>query len=44
MKVGGRREIVIPASLTFGAKWDVKYGIQPNDSMIYVIDLLKVKK
>ncbi|HEY0390752.1 MAG TPA: FKBP-type peptidyl-prolyl cis-trans isomerase [Solirubrobacterales bacterium] len=42
MKEGGRRELVIPASLAYGpAGSPPKIG--PNETLIFVIDLLKVE-
>jgi peptidylprolyl isomerase len=38
MKVGGRRELIIPASLAYGAKGTS--GIPPNEPLVFVIDLL----
>jgi peptidylprolyl isomerase len=38
MKVGGRRELIIPASLAYGAKGTS--GIPPNSPLVFVIDLL----
>jgi peptidylprolyl isomerase len=38
MKVGGRRELVIPAALAYGAKGTA--GIPPNEPLVFVIDLL----
>ena len=39
MKVGGRRELVIPASLGYGAKGSPP-SIPPNAPLVFVIDLL----
>jgi peptidylprolyl isomerase len=39
MKVGGRRELIIPASLAYGAK--ATSGIPANSPLVFVIDLLK---
>jgi peptidylprolyl isomerase len=40
MKVGGRRELIIPPKYGYG---DEKAGaIQPNEALIYVIDLVAV--
>ena len=39
MKVGGRRELVIPASLAYGAKGSPP-AIPPNAPLVFVIDLL----
>jgi FKBP-type peptidyl-prolyl cis-trans isomerase len=40
MKVGGRRELVIPAKLAYGARGQP--GIPPNSPLVFVLDLLKV--
>jgi len=42
MKVGGRRELVIPPALAYGATPPPNSGIAPNATLIFVIDLLKV--
>jgi peptidylprolyl isomerase len=41
MKVGGRRELVIPADLAYGAQGSPP-NIGPNETLIFVIDLLKI--
>ena len=41
MRVGGRRELIIPPSLGYGAK-SPGAGIVANDTLIFVVDLLKV--
>ena len=41
MKVGGRRELVIPPSLGYGAQ-SPGPGITKNDTLIFVVDLVKV--
>jgi peptidylprolyl isomerase len=41
MKVGGRRELVIPASLAYGAS-GYPPSIQPNEPLVFVVDLLKM--
>lgn len=40
MKEGGRRQLVIPPELAYGARGGP--GIAPNETLIFVIDLLKV--
>ncbi len=41
MKVGGRRELIIPPSLGYGAQ-SPGAGIAPNDTLVFVVDLLKI--
>jgi peptidylprolyl isomerase len=41
MQAGGRRELIIPASLGYGAS-SPGPGIAPNDTLVFVIDLLKI--
>jgi peptidylprolyl isomerase len=41
MKVGGRRELVIPAALAYGAKGSPP-SIPPNEPLVFVIDLLGI--
>ena len=41
MKVGGRRELIIPPSLGYGDQ-SPGPGIAANDTLVFVIDLLKV--
>jgi peptidylprolyl isomerase len=42
MKEGGRRELVVPSELAFG-KAGFKPLVGPNEDLLYVIDLLKVR-
>jgi peptidylprolyl isomerase len=42
MKVGGRRELIIPPNLAYGANAPAGSGIAPNDTLIFIVDLLKV--
>lgn len=41
MKVGGRRELIIPADLAYGSTGSPP-AIGPNEALIFVIDLLEV--
>jgi peptidylprolyl isomerase len=40
MKAGGRRELIIPPALAYGSS--PPSGIEPNATLIFVIDLLKI--
>jgi peptidylprolyl isomerase len=40
MKVGGRRELIIPPAL--GYKSEAQQGIPPDSTLVFVVDLLKV--
>lgn len=40
MRVGGRRELVIPANLAYGKAG--RPGIPPNSALVFVVDLLSV--
>jgi peptidylprolyl isomerase len=41
MKVGGRRQLVIPAELAYGASGSPPV-IGPNETLVFVVDLLSV--
>jgi peptidylprolyl isomerase len=41
MKVGGRRELYVPAKLAYGSKGTS--SIAPNEDLVFVVDLLSVK-
>jgi peptidylprolyl isomerase len=42
MKAGGRRELVIPPDLAYGASPQPGSGIAPNATLVFVVDLLKI--
>ena len=42
MKVGGRREIVIPPSLGYGASGSGSI-IKPNETLVFVVDLVSLR-
>ncbi|HWE68838.1 MAG TPA: FKBP-type peptidyl-prolyl cis-trans isomerase [Acidimicrobiales bacterium] len=42
MQVGGRRELVIPPNLAYGANPPAGSGIATNDTLIFIIDLVKI--
>jgi peptidylprolyl isomerase len=42
MKVGGRREIVIPSALGYGATGSGS-TIKPNETLVFVVDLVSLK-
>ncbi len=41
MRVGGRRELIIPAKLAYGAQGSPP-AIGPNEPLIFVVDLVKI--
>ena len=40
MKIGGRRVLVIPGELAYGATPPAGSGIEPNETLIFVVDLV----
>lgn len=42
MKEGGKRRIFIPAELAFGEEGHQRYGIGPNEDVIYDVELIDV--
>jgi peptidylprolyl isomerase len=42
MRIGGRRELIIPSALGYGAAGNPAGGIGPNQPLIFIIDLLGV--
>lgn len=42
MKVGGRRLLVIPGSLAYGANPPAGSGIQADETLIFVVDLVSI--
>lgn len=42
MKVGGRRLLVIPGDMAYGAAGIPQAGIGPNETLIFVVDLLAI--
>lgn len=42
MKVGGRRELIIPGELAYGAQGNPP-TIQPNETLVFVIDLVSAQ-
>jgi len=43
MKIGGRRILVIPSELAYGARPRAGSGIEPNEPLVFVIDLYDFK-
>jgi peptidylprolyl isomerase len=41
MRVGGRRELIIPPSLAYGSQ-SPGTGIAPNDTLLFIVDLQKI--
>jgi peptidylprolyl isomerase len=41
MKVGGRRELIVPPDLGYGAQGQPP-SIGPNETLVFVVDLLAV--
>jgi peptidylprolyl isomerase len=43
MKVGGRRLIIVPSELGYGEKGTPDGAIRPNDTLVFVVDLISTK-
>jgi peptidylprolyl isomerase len=41
MRVGGRRELIIPPDLGYGSQ-SPGQGIAPNDTLVFIIDVVKI--
>ncbi|MEZ5383333.1 MAG: FKBP-type peptidyl-prolyl cis-trans isomerase [Microthrixaceae bacterium] len=42
MKVGGRRQLVIPGSQAYGEQPPPESGIEPDETLVFVIDLVRI--
>jgi len=42
MKLGGRRELVIPGEMAYGPNPPPGAGIQPNETLVFVVDLARI--
>ena len=42
MKVGGRRTLVIPGNLAYGNSPPAGSGIEPNETLVFVVDLVSI--
>jgi peptidylprolyl isomerase len=40
MKVGGRRELIVPPALGYGA--DGSGPVKPNETLVFVVDLVAI--
>jgi peptidylprolyl isomerase len=43
LKVGGRRELIIPPDMAYGKGGNPGGGIPPNATLVFVVDLLKLQ-
>lgn len=44
LKVGGRRQITLPADAAYGAEGNEAQGIGPDEALVFVVDLVAVTK
>lgn len=42
MQVGGRRLLVIPGALAYGPNAPAGSGIEPNETLVFVVDLISI--
>ena len=42
MRVGGERQLIVPPELAFGEEGYGEAGIQPNETIIYEVELLEI--
>jgi peptidylprolyl isomerase len=44
MKVGGRRIVIVPGPLAYGSTPPPSLGLGPNETLVFVIDLVSIDK
>lgn len=44
MTEGGRRRLIVPPDLAYGAQPPPGSGIAPNETLVFVVDLVEVVK